>query len=432
VTPFLAAVAERMRTQGTALVLGVDPHPEDLDTPTAAAALAWATRLVEQAGPHAVAIKPNTAFFEAIPGGMAALATLIARTDLPVLLDVKRGDIGSTARAQAVSAYELLGADAVTAHPYLGRDAVDPFLRDGRAVFVLCHTSNPSAPDVQHLTTAEGPLYLAIARQALSWGADVGLVVGATAQEALQAVRAAHPDAWLLTPGVGAQGADAAETVALARRADGLGVLVPVSRGISRAADPAEAAARYALDLAIRHEGTNVSRDPLLAALADLEAIRFGTFTLRSGATSPVYVDCRRILGSPRLLGALAAKLTRQIGPGDIVAGVPTAGVPLGTAVSLLSGRPLVYPRSAAKAHGTGRRVEGFWSAGDRVVLVDDVATRGTSLLEAASTLREAGLVVERALVLVDRGDGAAERLADAGITLHALYTLADVLAAAP
>lgn len=428
---FLGEVAERMRTLDTALVLGIDPHPEDLPEPTAAAALAWSRDLLAAAGPHVVAVKPNAAFFEALPGGLEALAELVAGCDLPVLLDVKRGDIGSTARAQAVACYDVLGVDAVTAQPWLGEDAIRPFLREGRAVFVLGHTSNPSAPSVQHLTTVEGPAYLAIARRALAWSDEVGLVVGATAPEALRAVRREHPDAWILAPGVGAQGADAAATLRAGARADGLGILVPISRGISRATDPAAAARDFARQLALVN-GTADPVDPHLRALVELECIRYGTFTLRSGETSNVYIDCRRTIGDPGLLAGLAARMVPSIDGAARIAGVPTAGLPLGTALSLVSGLPLVYPRATVKAHGTGRSVEGVWSAGDRVVMVDDVATAGTSLLEAAEVLREAGLVVEQALVIVDRQAGARERLAAAGVELSALFTLDDVLALAP
>ncbi|MCA9571411.1 MAG: orotate phosphoribosyltransferase, partial [Myxococcales bacterium] len=206
---------------------------------------------------------------------------------------------------------------------------------------------------------------------------------------------------------------------------------VPISRGISRAADPAGAARNYARQLSL-HSGESTGVDPLLQGLVDLECIRYGTFTLRSGATSNVYVDCRRTIGSPELLASLAARMVPGLAGAARVAGVPTAGLPLGTALSLVSGVPLVYPRASVKAHGTGRSVEGVWSPGETVVMVDDVATRGTSLVEAAQTLREAGLVVERALVLVDRDGGAREALAELGITLEALFTLEDVLALAP
>lgn len=429
-TSFFSAVEERIASLDTLLVAGIDPHLADLASPTAPGLWEWCLDLMDAVREDVVAVKPNAAFFEAIPGGvevLGGLQELCHDFGIPMLLDVKRGDIGSTANAQATACYDVLGADAVTAQPWLGRDAVDPFLREGKAVFVLCHTSNPSAADVQRMHTLGGPAYMAVAQQATSWSDDVGLVVGATAIDAVRRVRQAHPNTWILAPGVGAQGADADALLAAGCRADGRGLLVPISRGISRAEHPAAAAKLWRERLRPRpRSATTTAPDADLAALTRLGCIRHGSFTLRSGATSNIYVDCRRIIGSPALLGQLASRLVPHVGDA-LVAGVPTAGVPLGTAVSLLSGRPLVYPRKAAKSHGTGQQVEGIFAAGDRVVLIDDVATSGISLLEAAAVLRGAGLVVERALVLIDRESGATAALAADGITLSALYTLSDL-----
>ena len=130
-------------------------------------------------------------------------------TDLPVLLDAKRGDIGNTAKAYARAAFEVLNVDAITVNPYLGADSVTPFLEyEGKMVFLLCYTSNPSAAEIQNHGT--NPLYQHIARIAQTWGnaGEIGFVVGATQPQALSAVRQIAPDRWILAPGVGAQGGD--------------------------------------------------------------------------------------------------------------------------------------------------------------------------------------------------------------------------------
>ncbi|MCX6558534.1 MAG: orotidine-5'-phosphate decarboxylase [Candidatus Aminicenantes bacterium] len=198
---------------------------------------------------------------------------------IPVILDAKRGDIASTAMAYARSAFITLGAHAVTLSPYLGKDSIDPFLTDReKGVFLLCKTSNPGAGDLQDLPvlepapdvnqgnravqspegTAEAvqppagtdrtvqPLYLVVARLAQSWNTsgNIGLVVGATQPEALARVRAVAPDLWFLAPGVGAQGGDLEAALHAGLRADGKGMLLPVSRSVSRAVDPAVAAAK--------------------------------------------------------------------------------------------------------------------------------------------------------------------------------------------
>jgi orotidine 5'-phosphate decarboxylase subfamily 2 len=170
---------------------------------------------------------------------------------IPVILDAKRGDIASTAEAYAKSAFENLGVHAITLSPYLGKDSIDPFLAyKEKGVFLLCKTSNPGAADLQDLPVTVGarhvvPLYQHIAHLAQTWntGNNIGLVVGATQPEALTRLRAAAPDLWFLVPGVGVQGGDLETSLKSGLRVDGKGMLINVSRGISRAGNPAKAAA---------------------------------------------------------------------------------------------------------------------------------------------------------------------------------------------
>ena len=302
--------------------------------------------------------------------------------EVPVILDAKRGDIGSTAAAYARACFEVWDADAVTLSPYLGGDSVRPFTayRD-RYVFVLCHTSNPSADEVQGLSYWGTPLYHHIARLAPTWGdSNVGLVVGATYPEALAQVRSLAPDAWLLAPGVGAQGGDAAAALAAGANAQGSGVLVNVARNIALAEDPRQAAKQF-----VQQMTTTVSLAPPAASevppptralalkLHELGCIRFGNFTLASGLQSPVYIDLRLLVSDPQTL-ALAARVYADLlrdAAIDRLAGVPYAALPIATAVSLETGLPLIYPRKEAKAHGLGRVIEGAYTPGDRVGIED-------------------------------------------------------------
>ena len=132
------------------------------------------------------------------------------RFAIPVILDVKRGDIGTTAERYAASAYDIVGADAVTVNPYMGFDAVKPFLRDEKGVFVLCVTSNPTADDFQMLSSEGMPLYQHIATRAVRWSedGDVGIVMGATRPEVMASIRKLVGDMPILVPGIGAQGGD--------------------------------------------------------------------------------------------------------------------------------------------------------------------------------------------------------------------------------
>ncbi|HEX9069864.1 MAG TPA: orotidine-5'-phosphate decarboxylase [Ktedonobacterales bacterium] len=218
--------------------------------------------------------KPNIAFFEEHgPTGLRALVALIAwiqqtYPEIPVLLDAKRGDIGSTSEAYARAIFDVYGADAVTAQPYLGRDAIAPLLdRAERGVFVLCRTSNPGSGELQERTGPDGePLYMHVARQvAESWNTNgnCGLVVGATYPQELGAVREAVGDMPILVPGIGAQGGDLEAVLSHGLDSKHTGLLISVSRNVlyaSSGRDYASAARRETARL--RNEIERLRRGP--------------------------------------------------------------------------------------------------------------------------------------------------------------------------
>jgi len=259
-----ASALERLRDRraaiGAPLCLGIDPHPDQLpvELPRDVVGVeAFARGLIESAGPEAVAVKINVAFFEAFgSAGWAALERI--RGDIPpeliCILDAKRGDIGTTAERYAAGLFGHLEADAVTLSPYLGEDAIEPFLAyPGRLVYLLARTSNPSAHRVQELGVDGEPVHLEVARWAAGRWRDgrVNLVVGATAPDELATLRRAVPGPGFLVPGVGAQGGDLTASV---RNCDGAWApgVVSVSRGIasaSRGADWRAAAANAATSL---------------------------------------------------------------------------------------------------------------------------------------------------------------------------------------
>ena len=283
---FFSFLEKRVDDASSLLCVGLDPHIPDLKEPTAASALDFCLTLVKQTAPYAAAFKPNAAFFEVFGAeGWTALKQVIEAIDaeskrlgsmIPVILDAKRGDIASTAEAYAKSAFESLGAHCITLNPYLGKDSIDPFIQNSeKGVFLLCKTSNPGSGDLQDLNidggrwTADGelrstvngqrpmPLYEHVAKLAQAWNVknNIGLVVGATHPEALARVRAAAPDLWFLAPGVGAQGGELESALKAGLRKDGKGILLPVSRGISRAENPRRAAAEF------RDEILNIKRE---------------------------------------------------------------------------------------------------------------------------------------------------------------------------
>jgi orotidine-5'-phosphate decarboxylase len=256
----IAEAVERKRSQ---LVVGLDPHPDLFpvelrgDPDQAAACARFCCGIVDAVARHAIAVKPQLAFFEALgAAGMGAFEEVCAyaRTaGLLVVADAKRGDIGSTARAYAAAYVEgrdggLPRADAITVNPYLGRDAVEPFLhaarREGAGVFCLVKTSNAGGSEVQDLVLSDGrPLWHQVARLVCDWGEEivgehgissVGAVVGATYPRAVGEARRLMQQSILLLPGIGAQGATPAD-VARAFTSGPASALVTASRSVNYA-----------------------------------------------------------------------------------------------------------------------------------------------------------------------------------------------------
>ncbi|MBF6590794.1 MAG: orotidine-5'-phosphate decarboxylase [Ktedonobacterales bacterium] len=301
---FMERLRRRWERAHTLLCVGLDGELERMpavvragagagEDAAEAALVAFHQGIVEATADLVCAFKPNSAFFEAHgPAGMRALQRIIAfihdrYSEVPVLLDAKRGDVGSTSQAYARAAFEVYDADAITLQPYLGAEALRPFLeRADRGLFILCRTSNPRAGEFQDLrvsrdlgqtsphagasldSTASSlrpvpsdqsepppPLYLYLARRvAETWNGqgNCGLVVGATYPRELAAVRAAVGDLPILVPGIGAQGGAIAASVRAGRDSRGHGLLLSASRGVlyaSTGPDYAEAARREATRL---------------------------------------------------------------------------------------------------------------------------------------------------------------------------------------
>lgn len=287
-TSFFGRLAARCKKLDTLLCVGLDPHTAELAEPKdAEAAFKFCEKIVNNTKHIAACYKPNAAFFEVFGAeGVTVLERVLALIpdEIPIVLDAKRGDIGSTSAAYASAAYDHLNCGSMTVSPYLGLDAMAPFLRKDRAIFALCKTSNPGSNDFQTLPLslenmtedqkklADGctKLYHYVARKCTHSNDNVGLVVGATDIEAITWIRKDNAKVWMLSPGVGAQGAQLDPALAAGLCPEGLGILIAVSRGISKAADQKSAADNFVKEIResrdrVRADGSPASKRAKLA-----------------------------------------------------------------------------------------------------------------------------------------------------------------------
>ena len=247
---FLDRLRAAERSNQSMVCVGLDPEPARFPGALrgdASRIFDFCAAIVEATADLVIAFKPQIAYFAAhrAEGQLERLMAHMRQVapGVPVILDAKRGDIGSTAAQYAVEAFERYGADAVTLSPFMGFDSVEPYLKyQGKGAFLLCRTSNPGGDDLQSQRLSSVPgeplLYEHVARLAQGpWNLNgqLGLVVGATYPAEIERVRAIAPTMPLLIPGVGAQGGDAAATVRAGWRGNAQATVAPIIVNSSRA-----------------------------------------------------------------------------------------------------------------------------------------------------------------------------------------------------
>jgi len=471
---FFTKLEARVLEINSHLCVGLDPHLGELfpdgDGATKSedercdAAYSFCKTIIDETAEHAAAYKPNAAFFEALgPNqGNATLRRVIAAVpfSIPTLLDVKRGDIGTTAQAYADACYEesANNADGVTLSPLMGYDSVKPFITGGygdRGAFLLCKTSNPGSEDLLGKNVCDGTtLYETIAALVGTWsdramaedaaeevekGPRLGLVVGATDSKALEKVRAViGEDIWILAPGVGAQGGNLDAACRCGMNGNGSKMLIPVSRGISKATGQIGEKAKEFKDninksrtAAVKGASTvevitpdDVSayqKDFLEFSLAQ-SVLKFGSFVLKSGRTSPYFFNAGLFstgaalhkVGKAYAAAIMASqKLTGDNGTVnfDVIFGPAYKGISLGAVIcaALYNDYAIdvgfAYDRKEAKDHGEGGKLVGASMAKKRVLVVDDVITAGTAIRESHDMLSSIQAIPVGVVIALDRAE---------------------------
>ena len=442
------------------LFVGLDPNPEIMperycsgeDTSIINGLQNWLQFLIEETSDLVCAYKPTLGFYQAlgVPGMELLQQTLQAiPSHIPVILDAKYSDL-NTSTVFARTVFEEWQVDAITLNPYAGQDQVAPFLvYRGKAVFVLCCTSNSAAIALQQYPTTESPLYLQIVKEAKTWGTpeQLSLEVGTIVPDVLARIRAVAPERVILARSIWAEGGNLAELLAAGLNASGDGVLVPVPQ--DRLADE-----RPSLAIQSLREEVNQARDrvisegstcsiwipdvcllnqhpylDLILQLYDIGCIMFGNFVQASGATFPYYVDLRKIISNPQIFHQILnayADILKKLNF-DRIAGIPYGSLPTATGLALRLNYPMIFPRKEVKAHGTRKLVEGNFHPGETVVVVDDILISGKSAMEGAAKLQSVGLNVQDIVVFMDHEQGVKDRLRANGYRAHAVLTISEI-----
>ena len=443
------------------LFVGLDPNPEMMPTRYCSKGDSesiicglwdWLQYQIAQTADFVCAYKPTLGFYQAlgVQGVELLQQTLKAiPAHIPIILDAKHSDL-NTSTIFARTIFQEWQVDAITLSPYAGQDQVAPFLvYPGKAVFVLCCTSNRAAITLQQYPTGESPFYLQIVKESKTWGTpeQLGLEVGTTVPDVLARIRALAPERLILARSIWAEGDNLTNILAAGLNASGDGLLIPVPQDMlasDNSSEQVQSLREKVINARIEvvREGSTCSvwlpdvcllnQHPqldLILQLYDIGCIMFGNFVQASGATFPYYVDLRKIISNPQIfhqiLNAYADVLKNL--SFDRIAGIPYGSLPTATGLSLRLNRPMIYPRKEVKAHGTRKLIEGNFHPGETVVVVDDILISGKSAMEGAQKLQSAGLNVHDIVVFMDHEQGVKDRLRENGYRAHSVLTISEI-----
>ena len=442
------------------LCLGLDPNPEMLphsgdrsDAPSLPELTSWLKTVIDRTKNLVCAYKPTLGFYLALGAqGIDLLVEILSYIppDLPVILDAKHSDI-NTASQLSATFFEQWQVDAITVNPYVGQEGITPFLLyPDRAVFVLTHTSNPSAEAIQSYPSVDAPLYLSVVKTVQNWASSdrLGLEVGTTDPAVLAQVRALAPERTILARSIWSESTNLESILAAGLNRAGTGLLLPVPQDwlgqIDSLAGQVDGLRQEIEDLRSQlsqgpstcnlwqPEPLQQSLTPsqeLIVRLYDIGCLLFGRYVQASGAVFPYYIDLRRIISEPQLFHQVLSAYATVTAPlkFDRIAGIPYGSLPTATGLSLKLNHPMIYPRKEVKAHGTRRLVEGHFEPGETALVIDDVLITGKSVLEGIQKLESSGLRVTDIVVLIDHEGGVRAKIQAHGYQAHAVFTLSEI-----
>lgn len=456
---FVDKLNNAIAANNSLLVVGLDPNLEmmpDGDAKDLNSTLdrleAWLKWVIRETSDRVCAYKPTLGFYQALGiEGAILLERILAAIppEIPVILDAKHGDINtSTVFARAV--FRQWQVDAVTLTPFVGQDHAAPFLvYSDKAVFILCHTSNPGAEALQEYPTQDELFYLQVVKEAQTWATSqqLGLEVGTTNPNTLAKIRAIAPERLILIRSIWGEKNNLSPILNAGLNFDGEGLLIPI---------PQDFLARVDLGQKVRDLNSEINNvreqitfqgnscelwtanvclleqhpyQDLILQLFDIGCLLFGEYVQASGATFSYYIDLRKIISNPRIFNQVLeayADILKNLSF-DRIAGIPYGALPTATGLALNLHRPMIFPRKEVKAHGTRRLIEGEFNPGEKVVVVDDILISGNSAMEGAEKLKSAGLNVEDIVVFIDHEGGVKDKLARNGYRAHSVLGISEI-----
>lgn len=459
---FTAKLNQVIAENNSLLVIALDPSPEILPLKyqnnhhnrdkLIVNLEKWLKGVIIATKEQVCAYKPNLGFYLALGiEGIELLTEILSfiPKHIPVILDAKQGDLNSsTILAQTI--FQEWNVDAVTVTPYSGQDLVAPFLVYlHKTVFVLAHTSNPGAKNLQEYPNDNNPFYLQVVKEAKTWGApeQLALEVGTNNPKVLAKIRAIAPERTILMRSIWGKEnkIEAILEAGLTVNEDSLLIPVPqdllgdnqlnskiklLNQDINKIRNKRQKAVSscqiWTPNICFLEPHPH---QDLILQIYDLGCIMFGEYVQASGATFSYYIDLRQIISNPQIFHQVVqtyAEILQKLSF-DRIAGIPYGSLPTATGLSMKLHSPMIFPRKEVKAHGTRRVIEGTFQKGEKIVVIDDILISGKSITEGAKKLKLAGLKVEDMVVFIDHEEGVKDKLKKQGYNVYSVLTLSEI-----